>query len=84
MNVTMQTENEEFCVLTERNVIPTTLNMSVTGDDQERVIVESLAARLIGDLVATFFCKGLRAFENGNTGKALEKAVRVSLADSVV
>lgn len=80
MNITMQTEGE-YIVLPTRDVIPTTLDMSVSGDDQERATVESLAAQIVGDLVTNLFHESLRTSVNGDASRALENAVRASLVD---
>lgn len=80
MNVTMQTEFEEYLVFAERSIVPTTSDLAVTGDDQERATVESNAAQIIGDLVTTLFSNALSASGDGDAGKALEQVVRADLA----
>lgn len=75
MNVTMQLEYEEYLVLTERDVIPTTLDMTVTGDEIELITVESRAAQIVGDLVTSLFSTAFRSAGSAAAGKALEKGV---------
>lgn len=72
MNVTMQTRNG---VIPERDAIPTAVNMMVSGSNEERTTVESVAAQIVADLVTTLFYKAFRDAANGNASSALEQAV---------
>lgn len=76
MNVTMQTDGE-YRVIPTRHIVPTTLDITVSGDDDERAIVESLASQIVGDLVTNLFHE--RFLANGDSSKLLEKAVRAYL-----
>ncbi|KAG4068240.1 hypothetical protein HA402_007760 [Bradysia odoriphaga] len=72
MNVTMETE---YGVTPVRDIVPTIVDMIVSGSDEERTTVESLSAQIVGDLVANSFFKVFRDFANGKAGKALADAV---------
>lgn len=80
MNVTMQIEGE-YLVLPTRDVLPTTLDMSVSGDGVERITVTLLAGQIVGDLVTQLFHEKFCALVNGDVSKALENTVRAYLFD---